>query len=240
MLICVQHLAKTRAAVCMLLAVGMLAGCVTTPTSQSTANMSPEERRLHEQAQDFNTTVVQGAVVGAVLGAIAGALLSDNKAAGAAIGAAAGGAIGSAGGYYVAQRKEGYATEQARLDGMIADVDADNQRLTAFISNTRSVIAKNEQELAAMQKEVDAGRKEQSDQQALLAKVEGNRDAIADAVEHLKENQVEYQTASAQMKADTGADTSAMDVEINELTQQIAVLEQELNELNDLIDVHQI
>jgi uncharacterized protein HemX len=232
---------KMKSLVASFLVVAMLAGCVTTPSGSSSQPLTPEEERLRAQADDFNVTVSQAAIAGAVIGGVLGALLNrNNRAKGAAVGVMAGGALGAAGGYYVAQRKQAYANEQARLDGMINDVDADNQRLTAFISNTRSVIAKNKAELEEMERQIASGQKKQSDKRALLAKVETNRDTVADALKQLRENEEQYQLASNQMSTDTAADTSEMDAEIRELSNQISQLETQLDSLNQVIEVHKL
>jgi len=232
---------KMKSIVSSFLVVALLAGCVTTPLGRSSQPLTPEEERLRAQADDFNVTVSQAAIAGAVIGGILGALLNrNNRAAGAAAGVLAGGAFGAAGGYYVAQRKQAYANEQARLNGMINDVDADNQRLTAFISNTRSVFAKNKAELEEMEIQIAAGQKKQSDKSALLSKVETNRDAVADALEQLRENKEQYQLASNQMRTDVAADTSDMDAEILELSNQISQLETQLDSLNQVIEVHRL
>lgn len=220
-----------------LLAVGVFAfGCVTTGGGQP---LTAEEQRLRDQADDFNETVVQGAVVGAIAGAVLGALLGgNNRAQGALVGAAAGGAIGGAGGYYVAKQKEAYGNEQARLDSMTRDVRADNTRLASYISNTQKVVAKNRDELQVMRAAVAQGTREESDMRALVVKVEGNRDAVGKALEGLKENRDEYLNASAQMTSRTAANTAPMDSEIQRLNGQIQALEREHQALNRLVTVN--
>jgi len=232
-----------RKAVSALMVVVLLGACQTTQNSANNANLTPEERRLREQAEDFNTTVVEGAIVGALAGAILGALLSsNNRAQGAAIGAGAGAAIGAGSGYYVAKQKEQFANEQARLDSMITEVKADNNRLEAFIQTTNTVVAKNREELNAMQVAVKNGTKKRADMQALLVRAEGNRDAIQVAIANLKENRAEYLNASNQMRVDAGntVDVGPYDAEIARLDGQIQVLEREYADLSRVITVNQL
>ena len=230
----------SKALACVGLAI-VLAACQTIQGSQQQANLSPEEQRLRQQADDFNTTIVQGAVVGAIIGGILGALLSENRGQGAALGAAAGGAIGGSGGYYVAKQKERYANEQARLDAMIIDVKSDNHMLGIYIQTTNNVIARNRAELADMQKAMAAGTKDRSDMNTLLTKVEGNADAVETALEKLKENRTEYLNASARIKQDNPSmNTRGLDSEIAELNAQIAKLEADYLEMNALLKVDQL
>jgi uncharacterized protein YcfJ len=224
--------------------VAFLGACQTTQNAASNANLTPEEKRLREQADDFNTTIVEGAVFGAIAGAVLGALLSSgsNRAKGAAAGAVAGAALGGASGYYVAKSKENFATEQAKLDSMITDVKADNSRLQAYIANTNSVVSKNQQELNAMQTAVKNGTKKRDDMTALLARVEGNRGAIKVALDKLKVNKTEYINASNQMKSDPKSTVSVepLNYQIAELEGKIQVLERQYADISRLITVNQL
>ncbi len=211
----------------------MLSGCVTTG-STSNANLTPAEQRLRAQSEDFNTTVVQGAVAGAVLGGLLGAFTKDkrNIVKYAAIGAGVGGATG----YYVAKRKESFANEEARLDSMIVDVQGDNAKVAAMSNTTRSVIANDMARINRIEQDLAAGTMTRQEAKQQLALIDDNSEVLKGSLENLRKRQGEYEEASAEMAK--GGDVSAQSLsaynqEITNLQDQIASME---NDLDDLID----
>ena len=211
----------------------MLSGCVTTG-STSNANLTPAEQRLRAQSDDFKTTVVQGAVVGAVLGGLLAVLNEDNRNIGkyAAVGAGVGGATG----YYVAKRKESFANEEARLDSMIADVQGDNAKVIAMSNTTRSVIANDMARIDRIEKDLAAGTMTSREAKQQLALIDDNSEVLKGSLENLRMRQGEYKKASAEMAKGGDVRTqslSAYNQEIAKLQDQIASME---NDLDDLID----
>ncbi|MBI3452243.1 MAG: glycine zipper 2TM domain-containing protein [Rhodospirillales bacterium] len=203
--------------------------------------LSPEERRLREQAADYNRTVAEGAIAGAVIGAILGAALAgrNNRGQGAIIGAAAGGALGAASGYYVAKQKEAFATEQARLDSMIGDVRADNARIEALIANAQSVIASNRAQLEDIQKRVNTGQMNRQTAKAEVERIEDNQRVITRTVENLRKKADEYREASMKT-SQQGVNTGPMNAEIGVMQANIARLEAELAGLTEALNVSRL
>jgi hypothetical protein len=212
------------------LAVAMLlAGCTTT---RDVSQMTPAERRMHEQGQDFNRTMAEGAVAGAVLGAILGAALSShNRAQGAAIGAGVGLAAGTLGGYYVAKQKEAFATEEGRLDSMIGDVRGDNQRLQQLTASAREVIVQDRQRLDQIDREVAAGTAQSDSVRRRLAAVDENAKFLRSTLDNLNKRLAEYRDAATRERRQNHANTAGLDGEIARMEQQVASLESELQAL---------
>ena len=212
----------------------MVAGCVTTGGA-STANLSPDEKRLRAQEDEFNTTVAGGVAVGALVGALIGALAGGDAKSGligAGVGAAAGGVAGS----YVANKKKQHATEQARIDSVRKDVEKDNQKVAQMISVTERVIDKNKTELQQMKRMVASGAKKRSDMSALLTKVTGHRDSVNKSIAGLKKRKTQYFQAS-DSNSNANVETRA---EISKLENQISKLEKQVQQFDDILKVNRI
>jgi hypothetical protein len=91
------------------------------------ANLTPEQRALREQEEDYSEARLTSAAAGAAIGALAGALLGaaiggeDGAIAGAGIGLLAGGAAGYVGGTYLTRDNQDFV---ASRDTLQADIDA--------------------------------------------------------------------------------------------------------------------
>lgn len=207
-----------------------LAGCATSSVDQ--ANLSPAEKRLREQADTFNQTVVEGAVAGCAVGLLVGLLAAGNgqRGQGAAIGCAAGAAMGGATGYYIADKQEQYANEEARLDSMTDDVRKDNQRLADMIATSRQVIAEDSRTLDTLNQKIASGQMSKDKAKQELARIDENTQYMQKTLAKLKEKHDEYVQARAQTQG-TPQRMQAMDKEIGTLEKQIAQLEGDINGL---------
>lgn len=94
---------------------------------------------------DGTRTTIEGAAVGAALGAISCAFLKDKALCGAIAGGTA--AIGAGAGYYLAQQKKGYATNEEFLDSQIQQAQNYNQVTVQQNEETRKVIANLQEQL---------------------------------------------------------------------------------------------
>jgi outer membrane lipoprotein SlyB len=228
-----------RSTIAAVLCAATLGGCVT--GSGSYANdpyLTPEQRRLRAQDQDFNRTVGEGAVTGAVIGGLLGALVGGkrNRASGALIGAAGGALLGGGAGYYVAKKKEQYANENQRLDSMTADVRNDNAKLAAYVANTRTVVAQNRAELNRLRTQYNTRQASRDELDRRISIAEQDASHINQTLGRLRERQGDYVQARNASRSE-GASTASMDAEIARLNQQIAALEAQLGELNRAIAI---
>lgn len=223
----------------------LVSGCQTTGYGVgSSVPMTPEEKRLRQQSEDFNRTIVEGAVIGGILGAVVGAMTgrsSEERAKRALIGGGIGAAMGAAGGYYVAKQKDHYASEQARLDSMIADVRADNTRTQAYVSTARKVIEENKRQLAAISEKLKARKITLAEANFRYARIEDNHKVIATTIEGLKRRHMEYLNAAQKTRrTQPHLNTAKLDGEILQLENQISALESGLGELVEAMNVSRI
>lgn len=207
-----------------------LAACATSNVDQST--LTPAEKRLRQQADTFNQTVVEGAVAGCAVGLLVGLLAAGNgkKGQGAAIGCAAGAAMGGATGYYVADKQEKYANEEARLDSMTDDVRKDNQRLADMITTSRQVIAEDSKTLDSLNQKIASGKITKEKARQELARIDENTQYMQKTLAKLKEKHTEYVQAREQTNGSAQRE-QAMDGEISKLEKQISQLEGDINGL---------
>ena len=226
---------RPRATALVVCAAMLLSACQTTQVD--TANMTPEERRLHEQSQMMQRTTWEGAAAGVIVGALLGALLTrgdgKRRMQGAAIGAAAGGLLGAAAGHYVGQKKQTYANEEARIDSMTSDVKAENANMERYVATARDVMKADTAKIETLEKQVASGQVSKDEASRRLASVDNNTAEIRRTIASMKEKQDVYSQALADARASGGnrAQTAAMEKEIGALRQQIAELEGDLDTL---------
>ena len=143
----------------MLVFVVVLGGCATDRAGQS-ANLTPAQRELRQEADRFNQTVAEGAIAGAVIGGILGAIIADddNRAAGAAIGAAAGAAVGGGAGYFVASQNRNYANQEQQVNAQIAAAQQDVARYRTIVQTTQQVVNQHKARIAQLNAQYSAGQ----------------------------------------------------------------------------------
>ena len=95
--------------------------------------LTEDERLLRQRSSQFQKNVLQGALAGGVLGGLLGGVIGGDVKS-AVIGAGAGAVAGGAGGYYVTKRQQEFASEEARIASMTADVEADNTELKEYLA----------------------------------------------------------------------------------------------------------
>lgn len=202
--------------------------------------LTPDEQRLRQESAQLQRNMLQGGLVGAALGGLVGAVAGRDIVS-AAIGTGAGAIAGSLGGYYVAKRQQDYASEEARIDSMIADVRQDNSELEQYILTAQRVIATDKERIAELDRQYAANEVTLEEAQTQLEGVHKNRELIAETIAGLRSKQKDYQFALEQTQEDNPtADLSEMDQEVEQLKRQIALLEGDLDSLNDALAVSRI
>lgn len=225
-----MHGVKTAAVLLVCGAIGA-SGCVQTMPTTSKAPLTPQEQQMRQQGEAFNKTVVEGAVIGALAGALTGALI-NRDAKGALIGAMAGGALGGGTGYYLAQKQKQYASSEQRMDAMIADVRADNQKVAGFIRSSKEVIAADKRKIDQLNRQIAAGKVSKENAKRELAGVEQNERYLQKTIGNLKKKQGEWKEIANQTKGQGNTrQTKELNGEINKLEKQVSSLEKELDSL---------
>lgn len=209
----------------------LLAGCATSPQYSSGAPLTPEEQRLRQQADTYNETVVEGAVIGALIGAAAGALIGGD-AKGAAIGAGAGALLGGGAGAYLANKQEQYSNDEQRLDAITADVRADNQRTAGILDSAKKVIAADKAKIRQIDKQLASGQINLAQARTQMASVDENKRYLEATIKNLKAKQAQWEEVAARSQGGSNPQKVAeMNQEIKKLERQVAVLESELDSL---------
>lgn len=170
--------------------------------------LTPEQRRIRAQRAEQDRTVGDGAAAGA--------------------------AVGGAAGYYVARRKQQYANENQRLDVMTNDVRAENQQMAQYVADSRAVVAQDKADLARLRGEYANRRASRADLDRRIAIAEQDAQAIQQRINAARRQQGEFIQARQQTPGPAGGQ---MDAEIARLSQQIAQLEAQLNDLNTSIAI---
>jgi hypothetical protein len=203
--------------------------------------LSPAEQKLKDQAADYNRTVFEGMLVGAVGGAALGAgvgavAVSDNRTAGALtgalIGAVGGAVLGATGGYYYANLKQQYADQEQRLDALLVDLRAENQKMEGIVATVRAIVGENRAKLDRVAAELRTHKlnREQADHE--LSAVDGARKNLEKHLAGMRKSRERWQEIAASERAQGGgAKLAQMDHEIGKLESQIALMQTEIDGL---------
>lgn len=208
----------------------LLSGCVTTAGDPS--QMTPAERKMREQADTYNQTVLEGLLTGCAAGGAIGAVSrSKNRGQNALIGCGIGAVLGAGAGAYVADKQEQYASKEEQLDAMIADVRKENERLAGLITTTQQVIADDKARIEQIDKDLAAGKITMDQAKAKMASVDDNTRYLDNTLKELRKRRQTYVDAAAQTKSKNTTQNQAMTEEITKLEGQIAQLQSERDAL---------
>lgn len=210
----------------------VLAGCGTTPQHLERP-LTPAEQRVRDQANDFNRTVGEGAVLGALVGAAIGAAAGGGKWQNVVAGAGAGAVAGGAGGYYYADKKERYFNEEERLDAILVDMRADNSKLESLVADSRTMIANDNATIDQVEKDLAAKRISVTQARNRLSAVDDNRAVLEKTIAGLKGRRDEWRRAADEARRDAGGSpkVAEMEREIATLETQVTRLQRELDQL---------
>ena len=206
------------------------------------APMTPDEAQMRDEADTFNTTVVEGSLLGAGLGILAGVLIGattgrvDNMVKYGVMGGVAGGVMGGVDGYMVAKQQETGNNKVRTIQAMTHDVQQDNIKLQALVDSSNRVLADSEQRLAAINEQVEQKTADLTAARAEKGRIEQNRDVMKASLDTLKKRRDVYQKAAAR----TTGDTRQLDQEIQRLNQQITELEKNVVAMNAALSVSKV
>jgi hypothetical protein len=192
--------------------------------------LTPAEERMRAQASDYKKTIAGGLLVGCLGGAGIGALI-ERDAKGALIGCGAGAVVGGAAGYYVAEKKKGYATREQQLDAMIADVKQDNAKVATMVADTREIATADRKRIDQIERDLKANKISRQEAQKQMADVDANRVFLAETVRDLQLRRDQWRDVRNKAGGNP-QELAEMDKEIQQLERQIASMEAELNALN--------
>jgi peptidoglycan hydrolase CwlO-like protein len=199
--------------------------------TQAAAGQADPRLTQSDEAQFFSRSGWTACAGGAVVGVIGCQLLSHNDKAKCMLASAlvlCGVAMGT--NYYLDQRRSQYSNTEQRLDAMIADVRADNQKLQNLTQTARTVMAEDKQQLAKIKQDIAANKVEKTKAQQQIAEIDANTRYLKNTLAELKAREKQWREVASSERA-SGARVDRLDAEINRMQQQIASLESEINEL---------
>jgi len=202
-------LARKLSGLCAALLLAACVGIGTEPAPPGT----PEEA-LALQAKALQRTVQEAAIAGATAGA-GGVYVFGGKGPATALGLVGGIPIGIAAGTYVGYLQQQYASNEARLERLRADVDRTNAETAATIRTMQQVLARQTQALAAgpaaqpqarasldsMALAIDGAQKRRSEFESTrsLRLVDGQGTGVDPQIAELSSRIADMQTIAAQL-----------------------------------------
>ena len=186
---------------------------------------------------DTQRTKTEGTLAGAGAGALIGGLIgaatggsTQSIVTGALIGGAAGGYAGHKYGKHVAEKKQGYAREEARLRELIGEARSERQSAEAYNASLRKNIASQRSELASIKAAKRSGQNVRGD----AARLEKNLDAnISRSNSELKrKDAVLVQAKQSLDAAPASSDRSQLQAEYNSLQQEKKILQGQISQMN--------
>lgn len=226
-----------------LISVGLIAltGCETIPQS---GGRTTAERQLNQQVSLFSKSNLQAcATVGLGLAGaeLLRATLTGDKVRGErlAIAGVIGCGVGVGVNSYVQTQRQRYSSNEARLNAMIADVRKDNQKLAALIASAEQVIADDKRRIAMLEQANRTQAVSVAEARAELDRVRANRDQVAAALEAAQERESDWSEISREERQ-VGANTRALDAEIERMEGKVAQLERQYAEATELVDTFPI
>lgn len=208
-----------------------LGGCANSDFHADDPNLTPEQRTLRQEAQRFNQTIGEGAVIGAVVGAAAGALLMPrNPIAGAVVGGVAGAALGGGAGYLVAVQNRSYANREDRLRAGIEASRQDVARLQNVVTANQRVVTMHRATITRLNAEYRAGRISADQYREQAAGVRRDIGAMSSLITENQRLVQAYDQEIASMRR-SGANTSEMAGARTGLQQRLQALQSQYDDL---------
>lgn len=224
---------RLRSAVALLLACSVVACQIPTEPDRP---LTPAETRMREQKKDFTMTVAGGLFAGAAAAAAAASIcvaLGQCQKDAIWKSAIAGAAAGTAAGYYMAQKKEKYATEEAALDSAISDIKADNARMETMVADTKTIVEADTKKLDRIDADVKANRITRQQAKEQLAAVDDNRRFLKETIAELEQGQNDWREVADATRKEDPAKAAEMDAQIKKLEERVATMKTELDALNN-------
>ncbi len=201
--------------------------------SYQAASSSSTAQKLRHEANFFSQSTATAALGGAAIGAIIGAIAGGGK--GAAIGAGAGAVLGAGADYALNNQRASAANTEVDLNQTISQIRQDNARLSGMIGTAKQLIAEDKQKIKQIKQQLRQNKISKQQAAEQYASLNENRQLLEGTYTDLKNKQREWQ----QIAANNGH-TPEIDYEVEKLRVQIASLEEELGELDQLRSISQV
>jgi len=202
---------------------------VPSPNDENTpSSATPAEQQLRSNSAVFNRSGLQACLISGGATGLLTYLVKKDK--GAAIAAAVVGCgVGIGANYYLQQRRNQYADDEQRLEQMIADVRADNERLGGIIKSAEEVVSEDQKKIDSIDREYKKKQITMEQARQKMQSVDDNREYLEQTLANLKKREADWlEVAEAERGNQSKADMAGMDQEIDQLQNQIAALESDL------------
>lgn len=197
----------------------------TSTGAESTADLTPAERRMREQSRAFQRTVWEGVLIGASAGALWGVIARED-AKDVLKKALIGGAVGGLAGAYIAHKQKQYSSKEDQLDSMIADVRDSNRKTEELIVSVREVVAEDKRRLASVEKRYKTGQATEAELKEVRARVSENKTVVAQAGKGAREKYSMFEGAEREYRQQNpGTDTKGLQTELKAYNRQIETLD---------------
>lgn len=182
-----------------------------------------------------NQATKEGAVGGAMIGALIGALIGGKD--GALIGAALGGAVGGVAGHEIDKRKKEYASTEAFYDGQLAQTKELNTALAENNQNLRKSINEDEAQIKTLVESFNSGKTDNTALAAKKSEIDQKVTNTATRITALNEELKIQQAVLTEInETDVAKENSGDGKYAGPLATEIAMLENEIAELNEMQD----
>ena len=183
---------------------------------------------------DTQRTKTEGTLAGAGAGALIGGLIgaaagggTRNIVTGALVGGAVGGTAGHAYGSHVAEKKHGYAANEARLRELIGEARSERVSAERYNASLRTAISQQRSELARIR-----GGNDKAAAAKLARNVDGN--ISQSQAEYNRKDKVASEVRSSLADAPNSADKEKLQAEYASLQQEKQILGNQIKEMKGI------
>lgn len=167
-------------------------------------SLTPSQQALCKDDAAYNRTIAGGALLGGATGAAGGALAcaisgKANPLVCGAVGLGVGLFAGGVAGYVVAKKQQASTDKRRAIEAVTDDVRQQNQSLRNEVNAARTVAAEDQKKLARIDAATRNGQMTAEQAQSERARIADDSKHLATIIQHLEEQQGNYQSAGEQL-----------------------------------------
>lgn len=217
-----------------------LHGCATTGSNGGTV----DDALTEDEASFFTQSSALACAGGSLIGALAGLLADcDNKLVCATGGAVAGCALGAVGNYALDSVRASYHNKEDQLNATINSVQSDNDRVTNTIKASKTVLQKDREKLAKMEKQLSRGEISGDDMRQQKLNMDANLEHMQKELAEVQKRYNTYLEArnSLAFKDNDGkaSHLTAQEAQtLRKLDEEIEVMQQKIKELDSTVTAY--
>lgn len=189
-------------------------------------NLTPQENQIRQRADQFNTTLAEGALAGAVIGALVGSLASSHdRGRNAGIGAAGGAALGLGAGYLVASNTEAQQQTEYQYNNAIAKAQETARKSQEDANTAQQAAAQAQQQLAQLNQQIAQKRISMDTYQRKLDSLRSTNDSLVSLISNYRQHSASmHRYAQARQSVPMAQAAAETDQSIARLQQAESIL----------------